>query len=102
MLVLDSLEQYLKYEVEPPSNLPFHAKYLRIVGKKKQKREDKMTKKMAFVKQLWDRRMDWWRSCVSLLLPPPSFLPPFSRVHFLFAFSVLGFPLLSLFILGLF
>jgi hypothetical protein len=25
MLVLDSLDQYLKYEVEPPNSLPYHA-----------------------------------------------------------------------------
>jgi hypothetical protein len=30
MLVLDSLEQYLKYEVEPPKNLEFYSKYMEI------------------------------------------------------------------------
>lgn len=62
MLVLDSLDQYLKYEVEPPRTLAFHGDYLRIMSKKKKKKEDKMTKKMAFIKQLWDRRLDWWQS----------------------------------------
>lgn len=37
MLVLDSLEQYLKYEVEPPKTLPFHAEYMKIIQIKKSK-----------------------------------------------------------------
>lgn len=64
MLVLDSLEQYVKYEVEPPITLPFHSQYLKVMSKKKTKKDNKLTKKMAFVKQLWDRRLNWWRSCV--------------------------------------
>ena len=38
MLVLDRLDQYLKYEVEPPKNLSFHAEYLRKIHKKKDKK----------------------------------------------------------------
>jgi len=60
MLVLDSLEQYLKYEVEPPITLPYHGEYIRIMSQARESKVNKIDLKMKFVKSLWDRSIEWW------------------------------------------
>jgi len=60
MLVLDSLEQYLKYGVEPPISLPYHNEYVQIMSQAQESKENKLDLKMKFVKSLWDRSREWW------------------------------------------
>lgn len=67
MLVLDSLSQYLKYEVEPPKSLPFYADYLKAISKKNLDKQRKLDKQMNFVNSLWERRLEWWETDYSSL-----------------------------------
>lgn len=63
MIVLDSLSQYLKYEIEPPKNMSFHKTYLKVMEQMKRKKNDKLDNQMEFVRSLWQRRIDWWQVC---------------------------------------
>jgi hypothetical protein len=62
MIVLDSLNQYLKYEVEPPKSLPFWEKYIQKIEKIKANKENLLDSQMAFVDSLWKRRINWWQT----------------------------------------
>lgn len=62
MIVLDSLTQYLKYEVTPPKSLKFYDKYLAKIAKRQQLKHNLLDSQMYFVMSLWKRRIDWWQT----------------------------------------
>jgi len=63
MLVLDSLSQYLLYRVEPPSIMPFHDAYIRLIAKMKDDSAAKEIKRKKILETCWRRRMAWYEMC---------------------------------------
>lgn len=64
MLVLDSLDQWLRYEIEPPATLPemrerWQEAMKRRVGKESD--ESRRQRHLANLKQLWKERLAWWK-----------------------------------------
>lgn len=52
LIVLSSLSQYVLNQIEPPKHLPFHGKYLAIMAKQQQQKEDVMSVKMVHFRPL--------------------------------------------------
>lgn len=74
MIVLDSLSQYLLYEVEPPKSLPFYSSYikvrffplalllLQIMSTRKSTHEEEQALHYARVSSMWQRRIAWFET----------------------------------------
>eukprot|EP00727_Mastigamoeba_balamuthi_P006727 m51a1_g2675 hypothetical protein (623) ;mRNA; f:724952-728853 len=60
MIVLDSLEQYLLYKIEPPATLPFHKQYLSEVKRLRDTSEEKEHARVRMLQTAWKRRMEWY------------------------------------------
>jgi Ca-activated chloride channel homolog len=61
LLVLESLEQYLEYAIEPPSSLPDLVRdYRSRMAEKDREEKDRQTKQIDYVLDLWQKRIDWW------------------------------------------
>lgn len=63
LLVLESLEQYLKYEVCPPkSDAEMRQTYLRRLKDKETQKRDSRRSRLEQVCGLWAQRVQWWES----------------------------------------
>jgi len=61
LIVLESLDQYLKYEIEPPLTLPeIHKQYEAIMKKRENEKKMKEEEKIVLVLSMWKRRIAWW------------------------------------------
>lgn len=61
LLVLESLEQYLEHEVEPPSSLPvMRRNYLRMMNVRQLNEEKQREEHIDRVVALWQKRKAWW------------------------------------------
>eukprot|EP01105_Mastigella_eilhardi_P024785 TRINITY_DN653_c0_g1_i3.p1 TRINITY_DN653_c0_g1~~TRINITY_DN653_c0_g1_i3.p1 ORF type:complete len:825 (-),score=123.56 TRINITY_DN653_c0_g1_i3:141-2615(-) len=60
MLVLDSLSQYLLYEVEPPKTLPFYATYMQVMSNTKHDKEKQRQQHALQVHSMWQQRVAWY------------------------------------------
>jgi Ca-activated chloride channel homolog len=61
LLVLDSLEQYVTYEVAPPKSLAtMHQEYVQRIGARTRQKAEQETDKMAAVVRMWEERVKWW------------------------------------------
>jgi len=62
LLVLENLEQYLEYSIEPPASLPKMLKAYRLRKSKQKKEEDDRRKRqIEKVLQKWEARIEWWQ-----------------------------------------
>jgi PTB domain (IRS-1 type)/FERM central domain/EF-hand domain pair len=62
LLVLDSLEQFLRYEVEPPCGLvEIRERYLVEMSRRRRDKAAKQEEKMLDVLQCWSRLAHWWQ-----------------------------------------
>ena len=62
LLVLESLEQYLEYDVEPPATLPdMRAEFHRQKAELKKDKDKEHKIKLDTVLELWKQRVEWWQ-----------------------------------------
>ena len=63
LLVLDSLEQYVQYEIAPPKSLPaMREEYLRRIDTVEHQRQKQKADKLAEVLRMWEARVKWWNT----------------------------------------
>ena len=63
LLVLDSLEQYVQYEIAPPKSLPaMREEYARRIDTLEHQKQKLKADKLAEVLRMWDERVRWWQS----------------------------------------
>ena len=63
LLVLEGLEQYLEYDIEPPATLPdMRTKFYRHKAKLKKDKEKEQKRKIDTVLAWWKQRVEWWES----------------------------------------
>lgn len=61
LLVLESLEQYLEYRIQPPASLPaVRAAYETRLASNIQAENERRTSHLDRVVDLWQRRVQWW------------------------------------------
>jgi Ca-activated chloride channel family protein len=74
LLVLESVDQYLAYRVEPPASLPeMRAEYERRVGD--EEKEKPAQTKIDRVLEQWKRRVAWWEKPAPTVIPTVSPTP---------------------------
>ncbi|MBP5545543.1 MAG: DUF2135 domain-containing protein [Kiritimatiellae bacterium] len=63
MLVLESLDQWLRYKIEPPETLPeMHERWLEAMKNRNfESDEAKRDRHASYLKGLWNERLEWWR-----------------------------------------
>jgi len=75
LIVLETLDQYLKYEIEPPQSLPkIHAEWTAIMQEKEWQNNEKTEEKINDVLSLWKRRVAWWNDDGSNLESKESYI----------------------------
>jgi Ca-activated chloride channel homolog len=63
LLVLDSLEQYVQYEIVPPKSLPaMREEYLRQIDTLEHQKQKQKADKLAAVIPMWEERVKWWNA----------------------------------------
>ena len=63
LLVLDTLEQYVQYEVTPPKSLPaMREEYQRRIDTLEHQKAKQKADKLAEVLRLWEERVKWWNT----------------------------------------
>jgi len=68
LIVLETLDQYLKYEIEPPASLSLlHDEWVTVMELKKREKTEKNEEKINDVLGLWKRRLVWWNQDESSL-----------------------------------
>lgn len=61
LLVLESLDQYLEYDIEPPESLPELRKaFTKNQGIRKAKEKKEKADQVEHVVKLWQQRVKWW------------------------------------------
>ena len=73
LLVLESLDQWLRHDIEPPATLP-QMREQWLVAKKNRPGEDpeaKAARHLEMLKGLWKQRMEWWATAFSKVKPEP-------------------------------
>eukprot|EP01122_Echinamoeba_exundans_P015639 TRINITY_DN751_c0_g1_i1.p1 TRINITY_DN751_c0_g1~~TRINITY_DN751_c0_g1_i1.p1 ORF type:complete len:1825 (-),score=361.56 TRINITY_DN751_c0_g1_i1:2120-7570(-) len=61
LIVLEELDQYLKYDIEPPNELPnIKRDWLRLKRQMRDAETEKSEEKILHVLDLWKRRVAWW------------------------------------------
>ena len=74
LLVLESLDQWLRHDVEPPESLP-QMREQWLVAKKNRPGEDpeaKAARHLEMLKGLWKQRMEWWATDFSKVKTEPA------------------------------
>jgi tetratricopeptide (TPR) repeat protein len=62
LIVLDSLEQYLEHQIEPPAGLTEMRKsYLEIMDQRRKDGQKQAEDKIWHILELWKRRVNWWQ-----------------------------------------
>ncbi len=72
LLVLESLDQWLRHDIEPPESLP-QMREQWLLAKKNRPGEDpeaKAARHLEMLKGQWKNRMDWWNTDFSKVKPP--------------------------------
>jgi tetratricopeptide (TPR) repeat protein len=72
LLVLESLDQWLRHDIEPPESLP-QMREQWFAAKKNRPAEDpeaKAARHLEMLKNQWKQRMEWWSTDFSKVKPP--------------------------------
>lgn len=74
LIVLDSLDQYLKYKIEPPKEMPFYAEWKRCRAAQDDEidLEDERTGHRKYLLTLWKERIEWWKNPIPQKKTPKS------------------------------
>jgi len=63
LLVLESLDQYVEYRIEPPQSLPeLRQQYLEALREEKKELKKARKEKIAKVLEMWEKRVKWWET----------------------------------------
>lgn len=63
LIVLDSLEQYVEHEIEPPKSLAaMRDEYLRRIDTVEHQQKKQKADKVEEVVRLWEQRVKWWEA----------------------------------------
>jgi hypothetical protein len=63
LIVLETLEQYLKYKIEPPQGLTaIYEAYMAAISKETKSKEELEEMKVLNVMSFWNRRVKWWNN----------------------------------------
>ncbi len=63
LLVLDSLEQYVQYEIAPPTSLAaMREEYLRRIDTVEHQKQKQKSDRLTEVLRMWDERVKWWNA----------------------------------------
>ena len=63
LLVLDSLEQYVQYEIAPPKSLvAMREEYMRRIDTVEHQKQKQKADKLAAVLRMWEERVKWWQN----------------------------------------
>ncbi len=61
LLVLDSLEQYVRYDIAPPKSLPaMREEYMRRIDTIEHQKQKEKADKVEQVVHMWQERVNWW------------------------------------------
>jgi hypothetical protein len=61
LLVLDSLEQYVHYDIAPPKSLPaMREEYMRLTDTLEHQKQKEKADKVDEVVHMWQERVNWW------------------------------------------
>ena len=73
-IIMDTLEQFLKYNIEPPAALAeIRRQYLLQIKEKQEADQKKVVTKFARVQRAWKRRVQWWEMTFDDEKPLPLF-----------------------------
>ena len=62
LMVLENLDQYLEYQITPPTTLPaLRNQYLARIQKQQKQQDKAKTEKIDEVLVMWKRRVAWWK-----------------------------------------
>jgi tetratricopeptide (TPR) repeat protein len=63
LIVLDSLEQYVEHEIEPPASLPeMREEYQRRIDTLEHQKSKEKADKLDAAIRLWEERVQWWNT----------------------------------------
>ena len=63
LLVLESLDQWVRHEIEPPASLPeMRAQYYAALKNRGQETADARSRHLQQLADLWKQRVDWWKT----------------------------------------
>jgi len=63
LIVLESLEQYVRNQIEPPASLPaLQQQYRALVAQQRALDEQQKQEKLQHIVELWQQRVQWWES----------------------------------------
>jgi hypothetical protein len=66
LIVLEKLDQYLQYEIEPPQSLTvIHQQWQTIMNERRKQSHQKKEEKISDVLSLWKRRVAWWNEDIA-------------------------------------
>eukprot|EP01116_Phalansterium_solitarium_P016576 TRINITY_DN3872_c0_g2_i2.p1 TRINITY_DN3872_c0_g2~~TRINITY_DN3872_c0_g2_i2.p1 ORF type:complete len:931 (-),score=218.55 TRINITY_DN3872_c0_g2_i2:13-2805(-) len=82
LIVLETLEQYLRHEIEPPKVLgDLWTEWTLAMQQRKREKEERLEAKLQYVVDLWERRKHWWNTHHSDLEWAPEFVHHMSHQH---------------------
>ncbi|NCA81966.1 MAG: DUF2135 domain-containing protein [Opitutae bacterium] len=63
LLVLESLDQWVRHEIEPPASLPeMREQYFAALKNRGQETTDARTRHLGQLAELWKQRVEWWKT----------------------------------------
>ena len=63
LIVLDSLDQWVRHEIEPPASLPnLREQYYAALKNRGQETVDARTRHLEQLAELWKQRIEWWKT----------------------------------------
>ncbi len=63
LLVLESLDQWVRHEIEPPASLPeMREQYYAALKNRGQESADARTRHLEQLAELWKQRVEWWKT----------------------------------------
>jgi|WetSurMetagenome_2_1015567.scaffolds.fasta_scaffold14128_2 Ca-activated chloride channel homolog len=76
LLVLETLEQYVHYKIEPPASLPeLREEYLERLAEQNDEEKAHTKDKLDNILRLWSKRVEWWQTDYTQVkadVPPPA------------------------------
>lgn len=62
LIVLESLDQWVRHEIEPPASLPeLRDQYFAALKSRGQEESDARARHLGQLAELWKQRVDWWK-----------------------------------------
>ncbi|MFH1808975.1 MAG: DUF2135 domain-containing protein, partial [Pseudomonadota bacterium] len=63
LIVLESLDQYVTHQIEPPASLPeMRTQYLAQAAQQRSLEEQQKQEKLTRILELWQQRVQWWEA----------------------------------------